>query len=88
MVKEDITPPVVTALSAASLSVRWGIPAKTLAAWRSRGVGPRFFYANPDDLSSVRYPLSEIEEIERGRHRFETDGTAAAEDTTNPTKGI
>lgn len=52
-------------LSPTEVSKRLKVSVKTLAAWRARGTGPRFFYANPDEHTSPRYPLSEIVSIEQ-----------------------
>ncbi len=46
-------------------AARLKVSEKTLATWRQLGHGPRFFFANPDIQSSPRYPLSEIEAIEK-----------------------
>ena len=55
----------VVAISPKSLATRWEVSVKLLSAWRT---GPRFFYANEDDRSSVRYPLAEIEAQEGRLH--------------------
>lgn len=52
-------------LTPGEVSARLKVSVKTLAAWRALGHGPRFFYANPDNQSSPRYPLSEIVAIEK-----------------------
>lgn len=54
-----------TALTPKELAFRWGVSIKTLSAWRSVGKGPRFFYANPADHSSPRYPIDEVEALEQ-----------------------
>lgn len=59
---------VVTAIDPKTLSKRWNVSTKTLSAWRTAGRGPKFFYANEDDKSSVRYPLKEIEAQEARLH--------------------
>lgn len=59
---------IVTSISPKTLSKRWDISTKTLSAWRTAGRGPKFFYANEDDKSSVRYPLKEIEAQEARLH--------------------
>ncbi len=58
----------VVAISPKSLAARWEVSVKLLSAWRTAGKGPRFFYANEDDRSSVRYPLAEIEAQEGRLH--------------------
>lgn len=59
---------IVTSISPKTLSKRWDVSTKTLSAWRTAGRGPKFFYANEDDKSSVRYPLKEIESQEARLH--------------------
>lgn len=59
---------IVTSISPKTLSKRWDVSVKTLSAWRTAGRGPRFFYANEDDKSSVRYPLKEVEAQEARLH--------------------
>jgi len=59
---------IVTSISPKTLSKRWDVSTKTLSAWRTAGRGPKFFYANEDDKSSVRYPLKEIEAQESRLH--------------------
>jgi hypothetical protein len=55
----------VTSISAPQLAKRWNISVKTLSSWRTYGGGPKFFYANEANKSSVRYPLKEIEAHEQ-----------------------
>ncbi len=59
---------IVTSISPKTLSKRWDVSVKTLSAWRTAGRGPKFFYANEDDKSSVRYPLKEVEAQEARLH--------------------
>ncbi|MBQ8465747.1 MAG: DNA-binding protein [Alphaproteobacteria bacterium] len=54
-----------TALTSKELAFRWGVSVKTLSTWRGVGKGPRFFYANPADKSSPRYPIEEVEAYEK-----------------------
>lgn len=52
-------------LTPKEVAARLKVDEKTLSAWRRVGRGPRFFYADPVAKSSPRYPLSEIEAIEK-----------------------
>jgi predicted DNA-binding transcriptional regulator AlpA len=54
-----------THLSAAQLADRWGCSEGTLANWRCSGdeKGPRFIKMG----RQVRYPLAEVERVERER---------------------
>ena len=58
----------VTSISPNELSQRWNVKIKTLSAWRTTGKGPKFFYANENNKSCVRYPLTEIEAQEQRLH--------------------
>lgn len=58
----------IAAISPKTLAKRWDVNVKLLSAWRTTGKGPRFFFANEDDKSSVRYPLSEVEAQEARLH--------------------
>lgn len=58
-IKEDVN------LTPKEVAARLKVNEKTLSYWRQIGQGPRFFFANPDAQSSPRYPLSEIEAVEK-----------------------
>ena len=48
-------------LTTEALARRWHVSPKTVAGWRARGDGPRFFVIG----RSIRYRLEDIEEFER-----------------------
>lgn len=65
-------------LTAAQVAERIGFSIATLAAWRFKGVGPRFVKFGDKPQSRVRYPVDEVEAWEEAHPVHQNTGQAAA----------
>lgn len=53
---------MIKILSTRQVAERLGVSTRTLARWRARGVGPKFFTVG----RTVRYPTEQVEKFEKG----------------------
>lgn len=65
-------------LTASEVAERIGLSAATLAAWRCKGIGPRFVKFGTSQQARVRYPVVEVEAWEAAQPVHQNTSESAA----------
>lgn len=63
-------------LTDVQLAARWHVSVKTVRAWRTKGIGPRYLKLSAVGRGAVRYRLVDIAEYETAQLRHSTSEVA------------